>query len=54
MKFEIGKGIKVKEGSDLTIITTGTILSKAVEAAEILEKEGIHVTLVDMHTVKTD
>lgn len=52
MKFEIGKGIKVKEGSDLTIITTGTILSKAVEAAEILEKEGIHVTLVDMHTVK--
>ncbi|RGO28401.1 transketolase family protein [Dorea sp. OM02-2LB] len=52
MKFEIGKGIKLKEGKDLTIVTTGTILSKAVEAAEILEKEGIHVTLVDMHTVK--
>ena len=39
MKFEIGKGIKLKEGKDLTIVTTGTILSKAVEAAEILEKK---------------
>lgn len=52
MKFEIGKGIKVKEGKDITIITTGTVLSKAIEAAEKLEAEGIHATVVDMHTVK--
>lgn len=52
MKFEIGKGITVKEGNDVTIISTGTILSKALEAAEKLEAEGIKATVVDMHTVK--
>lgn len=52
MEFEIGKGITVREGNDVTIITTGTILSKALEAAEKLEAEGIHATVVDMHTVK--
>lgn len=52
MKFEIGKGITVREGSDVTIITTGTILSKALEAAEKLEAQGIKATVVDMHTVK--
>lgn len=52
MKFKIGKGIKVKEGKDVSIITTGTVLSKAIEASKKLEAEGIHATVVDMHTVK--
>lgn len=52
MEFEIGKGITVREGSDVTIITTGTVLHKALEAAKILEAEGIRVMVVDMHTIK--
>lgn len=52
MKFEIGKGIVVKEGTDVTLISTGTILSKVIAAAELLEAEGIHAAVIDMHTVK--
>src|SRR5690554_483522 len=52
MEFEIGKGITLKEGNDVTIIATGTILHKALEAAELLEKEGVHATVIDMHTIK--
>lgn len=52
MKFEIGKGIVLREGKDVTIIATGTVLHKALEAAEQLSAEGIEATVVDMHTVK--
>lgn len=52
MEFTIGKGITLKEGNDVSIIATGTILHNALMAAEILETEGIHVTVVDMHTIK--
>lgn len=52
MEFTIGKGITLKEGNDVSIIATGTILHNALMAAEILEAEGIHVTVVDMHTIK--
>ena len=52
MKFEIGKGITVREGSDVTIIATGTVLHKALEAAEMMEAEGISAAVVDMHTIK--
>ena len=41
MKFEIGKGITVRDGRDVTIITTGTVLHKALAAAELLEAKGI-------------
>lgn len=51
-KFEIGKGIEMKSGSDITIIGTGTVLSRAAEAADILEKEGVSVRLINMHTIK--
>ena len=37
MRFEIGKGIRVREGSDVAIITTGTLLHNAIQAAAILE-----------------
>lgn len=52
MKFEIGKGITVKDGKDVTIITTGTVLQKALEAEKILASMGINATVVDMHTIK--
>ena len=52
MEFEIGKGITVREGGDVTIITTGTVLHKALEAADLLAQEGISATVVDMHTIK--
>lgn len=52
MKFEIGKGITVREGKDVTIIATGTVLHKAIEAAELLKTENVNVNVVDMHTIK--
>lgn len=50
--FEIGKGITVKEGKDVTIIATGTILHKAIEAAKLLEKENISAKVIDIHTIQ--
>jgi transketolase len=50
--FSIGKGILMKEGTDVTLIGTGTVLSKTVTAAKLLEEQGISVRLIDMHTLK--
>jgi transketolase len=50
--FEIGKGIVLKEGKDLTIIANGLLVWEALAAAETLLQEGIAATVVDMHTVK--
>lgn len=52
MKFEIGKGNVLRQGTDMTLMTNGSILSKALEAADQLAAEGISVEVVDMHTVK--
>jgi transketolase len=51
-KFELGKGVLLKDGKDLTIIATGIMVQEALTAAESLEKEGISVRLIDMHTIK--
>lgn len=51
-EFEIGKAKLLREGTDAAIIAAGDILSQAVEAADTLLKEGIHVRLLDMHTIK--
>ncbi|MBB5264420.1 transketolase [Catenibacillus scindens] len=51
-KFEIGKGITLREGSDCTIIATGLCVSGALEAAGILEKEGISAQVINIHTIK--
>ncbi len=51
-EFEIGKGVTVREGSDITVIACGIMVSKAKEAAEILEKEGVSVRVVDMYSIK--
>ncbi len=51
-EFEIGKGIVLREGSDVTIVAIGVMLSLALEAAERLEGQGISATVIDMHTIK--
>jgi transketolase len=51
-KFEIGRAITLKEGGDVAIITTGSMVYYSLEAAKLLEKEGLSVTVVDMHTIK--
>jgi transketolase len=50
--FELGKAVPLTDGSDATIISTGMMLSDALEAADTLAKEGIKVRLLDMHTIK--
>ncbi len=51
--FEIGKAVKVTEGTDMTIIACGSCVYSAIEAAKILEKEhGVSVRVLDMHTIK--
>lgn len=51
-EFQIGKAKLLKEGNELTIIANGDILSRAYEAADLLESKGISVRLLDMHTIK--
>lgn len=49
----LGKGIVLNEGKDLTIVATGALLvSKAVEAIQILNSKGIDATLIDLHTIR--
>ena len=51
-KVEIGKGMCVRDGSDYTVIATGVMVNEALTAAETLEKEGISLRVIDMHTIK--
>jgi transketolase len=51
-KFEIGKAWHIHEGKDVTVIATGHMVWKAVEAAKALEAEGISVDLINIHTIK--
>ena len=51
-KFEIGKGVVLKEGTDLTLIATGLEVAESLVAAEKLEAEGISVEVINMHTIK--
>lgn len=50
--FEIGKGIKMIDGSDITIIATGHMVWKAIEAQSELEKVGISAEVINIHTIK--
>ena len=52
MKYEIGKGAMVREGKDATIFAHGEMVGQALDAAEKLEQEGIHVRVVDMYSIK--
>jgi transketolase len=50
--FSIGKAIRLREGSDVAIIATGTLVNEAMRGAKILQKQGISASVVDMHTIK--
>ena len=50
--FEIGRGITLRGGRDITVIATGLMVSRALEAVKALEKDGIDARLINIHTVK--
>lgn len=51
-KFEIGKGVTLKDGKDVTIVATGIMVDAALEAAEMLSKDGINARVINIHTIK--
>ncbi|MBQ8119655.1 MAG: transketolase family protein [Ruminococcus sp.] len=51
-KFEIGKGIKLRDGNDITIVATGLMVYEAIEAAKTLAQQGIEATVINIHTIK--
>ena len=52
MKFEIGKGIQIGEGTDATVFATGVTVEQALIAKEQLKEKGIDIRVVDVHTIK--
>lgn len=51
-KFDLFKGDKLKDGNDITIIATGLTVCESLKAAELLEKDGIHARVINIHTIK--
>lgn len=51
-KFELGKGVVMKDGSDVTIVATGLMVNESLEAAKKLEADGISARVVNIHTIK--
>ena len=51
-KFEIGKGVLLKEGTDVTIVATGLMVEMALNASEALKAEGINARVINIHTIK--
>ncbi|ARV14227.1 transketolase family protein [Polaribacter sp. SA4-12] len=51
-KFEIGKGIQLTEGTDVTIVATGHLVWEALQASEKLEEQGISAEVINIHTIK--
>lgn len=51
-EFEIGKGIILRDGKDITLVGSGTILKDILEAAELLEQDGILARVINIHTIK--
>lgn len=51
-QFEIGKGIELKKGKDIAIIATGLCVSASLEAAEMLQTQGIDAAVINIHTIK--
>ena len=50
--FEIGKGVQIGDGTDATVFATGVVVPEAIKAKEELEKQGINIRVVDIHTIK--
>ena len=51
-KFELGRGICLRKGTDVTIVAVGMMVQMALEAAEILAQKGVSARVIDMHTIK--
>lgn len=51
-EFELGKAIQIKDGKDVTLIACGIMVAEALNAAELLEAEGISARVINMHTIK--
>lgn len=51
-RFEIGKAISMREGRDVTIIATGLMVQESLKAADLLERQGIHAAVLNIHTIK--
>ena len=51
-EFEIGKGITLKDGNDITIVATGLTVNESLQAARELEQDGIHARVINIHTIK--
>lgn len=51
-KFEIGKGVTLRDGKDVTIVATGLCVSYALEAAELLAADGVDARVINIHTIK--
>lgn len=51
-KFELGKGVVLRDGKDATIVATGMTVQMSLKAAELLSAEGIDVRVIDIHTIK--
>ena len=51
-KFEIGKGVLLRDGTDVTVVAVGMNVQMALKAADILAEEGVSVRVIDMHTIK--
>ena len=51
-EFKLGKGVTLRDGSDVTLIATGIMVGEALKAADKLKQEGISLRVIDMHTIK--
>ena len=51
-KFEMGKGITLRDGKDVTIVATGILVGEAIKAGELLAAEGIDARIINIHTIK--
>lgn len=50
--FQIGKAVTLREGTDVALIATGTMVNETMRATRVLQKQGVSATVVDMHTIK--
>ena len=50
--FEVGKGVELREGNDITIVASGLLVHEALEAYELLKAEGINARIINIHTIK--
>lgn len=51
-KFEVGRGVELRGGSDVTVLATGLMVNEALEAYELLKNEGINARIINIHTIK--